>query len=95
MLPFSADVHVLAVLVTDRSTLAAEDLTWPEPDRWPRVLVPGRWIDVPTQIDFCGGQRVLSLLEITESGRDRRQFVAIGVRHRFRRLYAARQPSEK
>ena len=48
VLPFSADVHVLAILVTDRSTLAAEDLTWPEPDRWPRILVPGRWIDVST-----------------------------------------------
>lgn len=88
--PFSADVHILAVLVADRSTLAAKHLARPQPDRWPRILVPGRWIDVPTKIDFRSGQRALPLLEIAESGRDCRQFVAIRIRYRFRGLYAAR-----
>lgn len=91
--PFSADVHILTVLVADRSTLAAKHLARPQPDRWPCILVPGRWIDVPTKIDFRSGQRALPLLEIAESGRDCRQFVAIGVRYRFRGLYATRQAS--
>lgn len=90
VLPFSADVHVLAVLVADRSTLATEHLAWPEPDRWPCILVPGRRIDVPTKIDFRSSQRVLSLLKVAESSRYRRQFVAIRVRYRFRGLHATR-----
>lgn len=94
VLPFSADVHILAVLVADRSTLAAEHLARPQPDRWPCILVPGRWIDVPTKIDFRGGQRALSLLEVAEASSDRRQFVAIGVWYRFRGLHAARQAPE-
>lgn len=88
--PFSADIHILTVLVADRSTLAAKHLARPQPDRWPRILVPGRWIDVPTKIDFRSGQRALPLLEIAESGRDCCQFVAIRIRYRFRGLYAAR-----
>lgn len=94
MFPFSTDVDVLAVLVADRSALAAQHLTWPEPDRRSRILVPGRWIDVPTKINFRSGERTLSLLEVAETGSDRGQFVAIGIGHRFRGLHAARQTSK-
>lgn len=95
MLPFPADVDVLAVLVADRSALAAEHLPRPESDRRPCILVPGRRVNVPTEIDFGSGQGATPFLEVAETSRDRREFVAIGIGYWFRGLYTAGQASAK
>lgn len=101
VLPLPADVDVLAVLVADRPALAAEHLAGPQSYRRPRVLVSSGRIDAPAEIDLGddGGRRrrrrAPLLLEIAEARRDRRQFVAIGVRHRLRGLNAAgKAPTE-
>lgn len=95
VLPLLADVDVLAVLVADRPAFAAEYLAGPQSHRRPRVFVSSGRIDVPAEIDLGddGGRRrrrrAPLLLEVAEACRDRRQFVAIGVRHRLRGLNTA------